>query len=198
MFLQGFAGDVSANIGVGSRPGRDSGGMRKWLARKVNGPLFQDATQEEWEGWQQNLSSLVAGLVDGDPLPPISGECWNGMEALPLRDLGIDSKGDPAIKMIDLGGVVLLGVSAEAVSALLRDARSALAGSIVLPVGYIDATFGYLPSGSMLEGGGYEVEGFLPAFDLRGRFREDSYERVLGAIARLRGSSPISRRQGNL
>src|SRR2546428_6694671 len=49
---------------------------------------------------------------------------------------------------------------------------------IVIPVGYTDTVFGYLPSARMLGQHGYEDEGFMKAFGIAGRFRPDIEEVV--------------------
>jgi hypothetical protein len=55
----------------------------------------------------------------------------------------------------------------------------------VLPVGYIDSVFGYLPTAPMLGERGYEDSGFMEPFGLAGRFRPELERVVLEAWERL-------------
>ncbi len=52
----------------------------------------------------------------------------------------------------------------------------------MIPVGYTDTVFGYLPSARMLGQHGYEDEGFMKAFGIAGRFRPDIEEVVRRAL----------------
>lgn len=75
-------------------------------------------------------------------------------------------------------GLGIIALSAEPVSAytavlsqLFRDCR-------IIPVGYIDGVYGYLPTSSMLKEGGYEVDGFRSGFSIEIEFRQDLSEAV--------------------
>ena len=69
-------------------------------------------------------------------------------------------------------GLVIAALSAEPVAEYGPILRSREPG-IVIPVGYTDTVFGYLPSARMLGQHGYEDEGFMEAFGIAGRFRPD-------------------------
>src|SRR5947209_6650955 len=55
----------------------------------------------------------------------------------------------------------------------------------VLPVGYSDSVFGYLPTTTMLGQRGYEDSGFMRPFGLAGQFRPELERVVLDAWERL-------------
>ena len=63
-------------------------------------------------------------------------------------------------------------LSAEPVAEYGPILRSQGPGTVI-PVGYTDTVFGYLPSARMLGQHGYEDEGFMAAFGIAGRFRPD-------------------------
>src|SRR5437764_1204175 len=69
-------------------------------------------------------------------------------------------------------GLAIAALSAEPVAEYGPILRSQEPG-IVIPVGYTDTVFGYLPSARMLGQHGYEDEGFMEAFGMAGRFRPD-------------------------
>src|SRR5256712_4679576 len=68
--------------------------------------------------------------------------------------------------------LAIAALSAEPVAEYGPILRSQGPG-IVIPVGYTDTVFGYLPSARMLGQHGYEDEGFMKAFGIAGRFRPD-------------------------
>jgi hypothetical protein len=68
----------------------------------------------------------------------------------------------------------LLFVSAEPVAEYGLAVRApASREEVVIPVGYTDSVFGYLPTARMLGQHGYEDEGFMDSFGITGRFRPD-------------------------
>src|SRR2546428_6551965 len=73
--------------------------------------------------------------------------------------------------------LAIAALSAEPVAEYGPILRSQGPG-IVIPVGYTDTVFGYLPSARMLGQHGYEDEGFMKAFGIAGRFRPDIEEVV--------------------
>ena len=77
--------------------------------------------------------------------------------------------------------LAIAALSAEPVAEYGPILRSQGPG-IVIPVGYTDTVFGYLPSARMLGQHGYEDEGFMKAFGIAGRFRPDIEEVVRWAL----------------
>jgi hypothetical protein len=66
----------------------------------------------------------------------------------------------------------IAAVSAEPVAGHAVELR-AIAPGILVPVGYIDSVFGYLPTVAMLGDRGYEDWHFMRAFGLEGTFRRN-------------------------
>ena len=78
----------------------------------------------------------------------------------------------------------IVAVSAEPVTAYGTVLRRMFPGA-VLPVGYSDSVFGYLPTATMLGQRGYEDSGFMRPFGLAGQFRPELERVVLDAWERL-------------
>lgn len=76
------------------------------------------------------------------------------------------------------------------------DLRRELAPRRVLTVGCVNATFGYLPSASMIDEGGYEGAGFCPLFGIAGVRAEAEamvHRQALKLISALDGDSDRER-----
>ncbi len=86
-------------------------------------------------------------------------------------------------------GLGIGAISAEPVADYAPALRSRL-GGVVLPVGYIDTVFGYLPTARMLGERGYEDGGFMEAFGLSGSFRPELERVVRDAWAGLAVAAP--------
>jgi hypothetical protein len=188
LFLQGCAGDI--------RPrelGRPRGVVRRGAALVV-GKLFTPFTVPEYAAWAGSLAGRVVSVARGPgavhALAPAAA-----LARVPLADLmtGAPAERSVTFQQVRLAPAVALAtVSAEPVAEYglaLRARRGpgGAGGGVVIPGGYSDSVFGYLPSARMLGQHGYEDEGFIEAFGLGGaRFRPDveqvarqAWERVL-------------------
>jgi len=185
LFLQGCAGDI--------RPrelGRPAGAARR-IAELVLGKLFTPFTPLEYAAW---AGSLAARVVDVARAPASPHELTPAatLARLPLSQLmeGVPAGRSVTFQRVRLArGVAITTVSAEPVAEYGLALRARGGPEVVIPGGYSDTVFGYLPSGHMLGQHGYEDEGFLEAFGLGGggaRFRpgveqvaQQAWERVL-------------------
>jgi hypothetical protein len=186
LFLQGCAGDI--------RP-RELGrphSLRRRLAELVVGKLFTPFTPAEYVAWSGSLGARVVDVARGSgrafPLPPGFGTAH---ASLPLSDL-IDGAA-PGSRSLTLqrfelaSGLAIAAMSAEPVVEYGLALRAAEPdGRVVIPVGYTDSVFGYLPTARMLSQHGYEDEGFMEAFGLKGRFRPQVERVVAQAWSALR------------
>jgi len=181
LFLQGFAGDV--------RP-RELGPQRT-VARRVAellvGPLFAPFTPPQYAAWAESLAARVVQVAGGtdasrQPLAPAAGQLRLMLSSL--------LPGAPEGRSVTFQRLAfnpelsIAAVSAEPVTAYGQALRRLFPG-VVLPVGYIDTVFGYLPTTAMLGERGYEDSGFMEAFGLHGRLRPDLEEIVFAAWQRL-------------
>jgi hypothetical protein len=78
----------------------------------------------------------------------------------------------------------LAGISAEPVWAWDAILSRELTGRVIA-TGYLDGTYGYLPTAPMLREDGYEVRRLMEVYGLQGRFRPGFGSRVCEAWAAL-------------
>jgi hypothetical protein len=183
LFLQGCAGDI--------RPrelGRPRGQVRRG-AELVLGKLFTPFTGPEYAAWAGSLAGRVVSVARA-PGAAHQLEPAAALVRVPLADLmtGAPSQRTVTFQRVRLApGVALTTASAEPVAEYGLALRARGGPGVLIPGGYADTVFGYLPSGRMLGQHGYEDEGFVEAFGLGGaRFRPDveqvarqAWERVL-------------------
>jgi hypothetical protein len=185
LFLQGCAGDI--------RP-RELGRPRtlgRRLAELAVGKLFTPFTAAEYAAWSNSLAARVVDVASAPArmfalaLPPRAAHT-----SVPLSDL-LDGA-PPADRSVTFQrltispGLAIAAMSAEPVAEYGLALRAAEPeGRIVIPVGYTNSVFGYLPTARMLGQHGYEDEGFMEAFGVTGRFRPDLERAVRQAWARL-------------
>ena len=165
--------------------------LRRRIAELVVGKLFTPFTPAEYAAW---AGSLAARVVDVARAPASPHELTPAatLARLPLSQLmeGVPAGRSVTFQRVRLArGVAITTVSAEPVAEYGLALRARGGPEVVIPGGYSDTVFGYLPSGHMLGQHGYEDEGFLEAFGLGGggaRFRpgveqvaQQAWERVL-------------------
>ena len=168
LFLQGCAGDI--------RP-RELGRPRKLgrrLAELVVGKLFTPFTAPEYVAWSGSLATRVMEVARGHAasyrLTPAAAETRLRLSALLA---GASPDQDVTFQRVRVAPeLAIAALSAEPVAEYGPILRSQGPGTVI-PVGYTDTVFGYLPSGRMLGQHGYEDEGFMEAFGVAGRFRPD-------------------------
>jgi hypothetical protein len=169
LFLQGFAGDI--------RP-RELGpptATARRLAQLIVGQLFTPFTEPEYGAWSGSLARRAVEVARDracvrQPLTPASAQV-----RLPLRRLlsGAPEGRTVTLQKVSFGPkLAIAAISAEPVADHGPAIRSRF-GDVVLPVGYIDTVFGYLPTAQMLGERGYEDGGFMEVFGLKGSFRPE-------------------------
>ena len=180
IFLQGCAGDI--------RP-RELGRPRtlgRRLAELAVGKLFTPFTAAEYTAWSNSLAARVVEVASAPArVFPLSPDLRATQTRVRLSDLldGASSPGRSVTfqRLTLSAGLAIAAMSAEPVAEYglaLRAAERGRGGPIVIPVGYTDTVFGYLPTARMLGQHGYEDEGFMEPFGVTGRFRPD-LERVV-------------------
>ena len=183
VFLQGCAGDIRPRELAPART------FRRRMAERVVGKLFTPFTFEEYGAWSDSLAQRVVALArDPDAGRALDVVPRAAHGRVPLDHLldGAPAGRSVTLQRIELAGDArIVAISAEPVAEYGLALRSREQG-VVVPVGYSDSVFGYLPSARMLGQHGYEDEGFMPAFGLSGRFRPDVERVALAAFERLR------------
>jgi hypothetical protein len=173
VFLQGCAGDIRPRELAPART------VARRLAERVLGKLFTPFTPAEYTAWAGSLAERVVALAraPGAELA-LAPRAAAGQLALDRILDGAPTGRTITLQRLELGPTArIMAVSAEPVAdyGLLLRARE---DGVVVPVGYSDTVFGYLPSARMLGQHGYEDEGFMASFGISGRFRAD-LERVI-------------------
>ncbi len=186
LFLQGCAGDT--------RP-RELGrprSLRRRVAELIAGKLFTPFTPVEYAAWSGSLAARVVDVARSSGRAfPLPSSFQTAHANLPLSDL-IDGAG-PGNRSVTLQrfelapGLAIAAMSAEPVVEYGLALRAAEPdGRVVIPAGYTDTVFGYLPTARMLGQHGYEDEGFMEAFGLTGSFRSQVERVVAHAWSALR------------
>lgn len=168
VFLQGFAGDVLPKQQGADHP------------RKLS---EYDAAL--WQPWAESLAESVDQTMADDSQQPFEIDLATVRTTVPLTKLAL---GETTEKSISIHGIRLardfgiIGISAEPVSAYTSLISQLFKGFRIIPAGYIDGVYGYLPTSSMLKEGGYEVDGFKSGFSIDITFRHDLSEAVTGLV----------------
>ncbi len=189
LFWQGFAGDIRP------REIDRSTSFRSRARRLLLGPRFGRFTQAEWEDWAESLAERVVGVTLQPAARELSGRIHARRVTRPLDEFVL---GAPIDRQVTFHGVTLgddvavVGISAEAVAEYGALLNTRFEGWLTIPVGYIDDVYGYLPTGRMLEEGGYEVSWFLQPFALRGPVHPEIERHCLAALRELEGALAAS------
>lgn len=192
VFLQGFAGDKRA-IEVGGNVG-----LKGRLRRLVGGPHFGKFNNKSYNDWARSLAEKICA--------PLEQQVWQTSKinvqayktAISLKTVLTTNEPNNAqvsLQKIQLSSsLVIVAISAEVVTAYGKKIAEALniKRESLLPVGYIDDVFGYLPTESMSKEGGYESSGFLPAFNLSGARFNSGFELAILETIKTLDSSTVS------
>ena len=168
VFLQGFAGNIRPTCLL------PPWGIKERLAPLINGPRFGTPDSDFWEAWSRALADQVVHTATSRDEQALEVSESPKRSEIPLYRFvsGADCNRRLTLQKITLGdSVSLVGVSAELMAEHSQMLRQLYPGRIVIPVGYIDEVFGYLPTAAMVSQGGYESEGFQESFGFQGSFR---------------------------
>lgn len=160
LYFQGFSGDT-----------RPSDSFRKSTTieriRAAGRPYtFDRMSSLTYARWSASLADRVVEVLDTAQLIEIdgvstsselvSGERFTAHQALPV-----------SFQAIRLGArLTLVGIGAEPVSAWAPWVRSLAGSDLVMCIGCIDQTYGYLPTDGVRREGGYEGGDFCAQFGL--------------------------------
>lgn len=164
LFLQGFAGDIRP-------PEVDrSTSFRGRARRLLLGPRFGRFSADQWEEWADSLARRAITTAIETASAPVAGELRSRRLSRSLTEFVLGAPDDRQVTFhrITIGGVTVVGISAEVVTEYGLHVREALGGGVGIPVGYIDDVYGYLPTERMVREGGYEADWFLRPFGLAG------------------------------
>lgn len=185
LFLQGFAGDIRPRA-----PAPESSASAL-LKRAILGPRFAPMGITSWETWAASLTARVVEIARQTPVRTGGGALRAARLTRPLADFVLGASPDRGVTFhaLVLGdAMAIVGISAEVVTGYGEAVRRAFAPASVIPVGYIDEVYGYLPTRQMLREGGYEAAWFLEPFGLEGPVHPDVEPHTVHAIEELAAS----------
>jgi hypothetical protein len=189
IFLQGYAGDINPNIAITHHNRRKKSlSFRNWISTKINTHLFESPSLKDWDQWVNELAnSVIAAEKDAIKL---NIDSLKGIRMTTSTEkLGLKTAVDFSMHVIKIGKVLIVGISAEPVNDYVPLIESLFPGYFIIPVGYIDHVYGYLPSTRMLKEHGYEVDGFKPYFNIEGDFSENIDKIIAGELCKLYDST---------
>jgi len=189
VFWQGFSGDVRSAV-FSKRPDAvlSKNAVEHFVFKMLNGKEFGDFTRSEWNHWTSKLGDLVVNLSMDSTFKSLDVQLSARRITVPLGSIGFGGSGrNLSIHMLSIGMLRILGISAEPVSEYVPLLANSLKQCIFIPVGCIDDVVAYLPTDAMLDDGGYEVEGFVAYFGLRGSFEPGFQQAIEGRLRALVG-----------
>ncbi len=185
IFWQGFSGDVNPPSYLRRPKVLSRSFIEYFVFRMLNGKEFGPYTSTEWKQWVDGLGESVVLASTDEGRSRVGGKLAVKRTAIPLRSMGFESEDELVLHEVMLGGLRIVGLSAEPVAAYVPILEKMFPGEPVIPVGCIDKTTLYLPTTDMLMEGGYEAEGFAKYFGIRGRFSPGFQEKVEQALRSL-------------
>lgn len=165
LYSQGFSGDIRPAGTV--VPASTSKVLRNGGARVE----FADFERAGYRRWSRDVAmSVLDALRDSRPLEtdgllPVQRKVVSAAE---FYD-GCDDNARLVVQAASFGrDLAIVGVSGEPVVDYAKLLRDKFNGRFLILAGCIDEVTGYLPTAEMIEEGGYEAEGFCPAFGVDG------------------------------
>jgi len=178
LFWQGFSGNVNPPAFL-RRPRILSRKFPEYVVFKLlNGREFGPYTSGQWEEWVNRLGESVVRVTVDESRVRVEEKIELKRKTIPLRSLGFESDDELVFHRVSLGGIKILGISAEPVAEYVQILEKMFPGAHIIPVGCIDKTTLYLPTKEMLAEGGYEANGFAKYFGLSGSYVPDFQDRV--------------------
>lgn len=169
LFLQGFSGDVRPPFtGI-------PGGIKGLARRALLGPQFRPPRPAQWQAWSDTLATSVVSFAQKpSPVLQVYSPAAKRIE-VPEHEFLVGGEGSKSLTwhLIDCRGFRIVGINAEPVVEYRRLLAKYLGDVPFLSAGCLDQTHCYLPSDEMIPEAGYEVNGFQPLFNFKGRFREN-------------------------
>lgn len=162
LFLQGFSGDTRPSAT------RLTGLAMRWgMLRRGYG--FRDMDSVTYQRWCAELGEVVVGIRDKVRRIPVT-PVRSTVKSLPLDEMvnGAWTGARLQCQVLRLGtSVLFVGLNAEVVSEYASWLRDLVpSASVVIPVGCMGDTYGYLPTEMQVVAGGYESSGYCQAFGL--------------------------------
>ena len=181
LYLPGFAGNLRPDI---SDIKLSATGHLKQL---FYGRVFGKATEKGYRKW---IAEMITDFLPAfyKPMKRLNIHLAGVHGSLPLSGLLTEPNSDKAlqIQVIRIAErTVVVALSAEVVVEYYFELRNRYPHLTIIPLGYTDFLFGYLPTEAMLPEGGYETDEWQKFFSIDGAFKSGTEEKVLTEICRL-------------
>lgn len=161
LFFQGFSGNTRPAASVGAR------GWKARIRRIFSGPQFRAMNDREYGKWVGSLAARVVEVASTRG-PVSTGAIEVRRLTRPGEDFALGLGRGVSFQMLRFSDdFVLAGVSGEPVAEYAALVREYADSMYTMCVGCIDHVFGYIPTKSMLDEGGYESVDFCEPFSIR-------------------------------
>jgi hypothetical protein len=195
VFLQGFSGNVRPNqvesISLAqliAKLVRGPGAWREHVRGWLNGTQFGTFSEEQYAAWTGDLATCVEHAIDISRRRLVVADLSGSVQTMPLNSLIAGDVADRtwSLQSLHMGAnLSLIAVSAEVVAEYVALLEDAAPGRQFIPVSCVGGIFGYLPTDTMLDEGGYEAIDHLPYFNISGRFKDHPERTWLRQVAAL-------------
>lgn len=181
LFFQGFCGDINPFV-VDNKKTLKSEILR--FLNKGKRP-FGEFTDSEYKKWSFSLADIVLRIVK-NAVNEINISFRYQIIKRPLSDFidGNNMNKFVSFQKIELNPkLILIALSAEPVMCYTECIKDILNEATVIPIGYINSVYGYLPAKESIYEKTYEGGGFFSSFNINGHFR-NNIERVFTEVIR--------------
>lgn len=167
IFLQGFSGDIRPPSQI-TRPKN----LLELLRKTFFGSYFKDFTEQGYKEWINNLKEELDKVIkkNNTSFTCKSEEVSSERLSIPLSEFAetnIQTDKEVTFVKINMGKLVLIGVSAELVYDYQLYLKKLSADKFLIGVGCLEDVFGYIPTKNMQIQGGYESKDFFPYFGIK-------------------------------
>ncbi len=188
LFFQGLSGNIWANIVP-----------FQWNIKNIKQELLKQPnefipyTEDQYHNWSNNLANeIINTLISEKPLK-VKPHLYLKKIKIPLTqiiDKPIYGINDLTICEFNLSdNIKIIGFSAEPVVQYYDIIKRIYKDNLIIPVGCIGTTFGYLPTNKMIKEGGYESDGFFKIFGYNSSFKKNIEKIIIKALKKLKDNN---------
>lgn len=183
LFFQGFSGNISArNLSF------------KWTFKEFLIEIFhfprshRPFSMEEYCQWVDRLSDDVSHILEKTPIKAAPSFSMK-KTTVPLSSFiegQIPQLENLDIKIVCLSeNILLIGFSAEPVVEFVDLLKTVFKNKMIIPVGCLNGSYGYLPTDKMVREGGYEGNSFFKIFGYNATFKKNIEKIIEDALKSL-------------
>jgi len=177
LYFPGFCGDIRPNFTT----------KKMSLFQRLRMPLFfgERFAKNTQNNFNQLCLSLKEAIIKSEEQSvAVNINNFKNSSSAPIsiskliENFEGDYKSIPTLKF-ELGDICFLFIGAEVCNDYYKLLK--VDNKINFFSGYFDECFGYLPSDTQIPKGGYEVEGFMQPFGLKGKFKTYIQKHIIAA-----------------